>query len=157
MINSYSVFSSLENLRGIVRQTKVRKSANSVITDSSRWFTERAVCQRFFNQQSRSFHFLLLHITSVYLRHCHTYFALVSFYFSINALMYSEMYFCFKLSLFFADADKFWLQHSETLCRSQSSYSSLALITYLLGVFTALISKLYGLSPITVMVNVWVS
>jgi hypothetical protein len=65
--------------------------------------------------------------------------------------------FFLKLSLSSADADKFWLRHSEPLCHSQSSYSPLGLIAYLLGVFTALISKLYGLSPITVIVNVWVS
>ena len=65
MINSYSVFSSLENLRGIVRQAKVRKSANSVVTDSLSRVTKRTVRQRFFsNNKVALFHFLLLHITT---------------------------------------------------------------------------------------------
>ena len=64
MINSYSVFSSLENLRGIVRQAKVRKWEQI-----SRFFTlviqveKRTVRQRFFSNKVALFHFLLLHIT----------------------------------------------------------------------------------------------
>ena len=50
---------SLENLRGIVRQTKVRKSTNSVVTDLSERVTERTVRQRFFTPQVCLFIFLL--------------------------------------------------------------------------------------------------
>ena len=102
------------------------------------------------------FIFLKLPLTSVYLQHCRTYFALMSFYFSINALLYSKMYFCFKLSLSSANADKFWLRHSKTLCHSQSSYSPLEARGSGLAAFIALISKLYGLSPIMVIASVWV-
>ena len=65
MSNSYSVFSSFENLRGIVRQAKDRKRANSVVTKLSKSRGKRTVRQRFFNQNKVAlFHFLLLPITT---------------------------------------------------------------------------------------------
>ena len=50
---------SLENLRGIVRQAKVRKSANSVVTDSSSRVTKRTVRQRFYPKLQNCLFFLL--------------------------------------------------------------------------------------------------
>jgi hypothetical protein len=46
--NDKSQILSFENLRGIVRRAKGRKSANSVVTESSSYVTKRTVHQRFF-------------------------------------------------------------------------------------------------------------
>jgi hypothetical protein len=46
---------SLENLRGIVRQVKVRKSANSVVTDSSCYVAKADSSSKIFQPQSLSF------------------------------------------------------------------------------------------------------
>ena len=48
---------SLENLRGIVRQAKVGKSANSVVTDSSGYVTKADSSSKIFEQTSQSFSF----------------------------------------------------------------------------------------------------
>jgi len=45
---SFSCLFFHKNLRGIVRQANARKSANSVVTDSSGRVTERTVRQRFY-------------------------------------------------------------------------------------------------------------
>ena len=47
-VKSRISFSFYKNLRGIVRKSEVRKSANSVVTESSSRVTERTVRQRFY-------------------------------------------------------------------------------------------------------------
>ena len=58
--NAKSQIISLENLRGIVRQAKVGKSANSVVTDSSCYVAKRTVRQRFFNRKVCLFSFFTM-------------------------------------------------------------------------------------------------
>ena len=51
---------SLENLRGIVRQAKVRKSANSVVTDLSGYVTKADSSSKIFQPTSLSFFFFTM-------------------------------------------------------------------------------------------------
>ena len=63
--NAKSQILSFENLRGIVRQAKVVKSANSVVTDSSGYVAKADSSSKIFQLQSLSlFHFLLCRITT---------------------------------------------------------------------------------------------
>ena len=54
----------LKNLRGIVRKAEVRKSTNSVVTESSSRVTKRAVRQRFYPKLQNRLFFLLLPLTT---------------------------------------------------------------------------------------------
>ncbi len=65
MINSYSVFSSFYNLRGIVRRAKLEQRANSVATEKSKSRVVADSSSKIFHANKVALYFfLLLHITA---------------------------------------------------------------------------------------------